>query len=536
MVTNNTYEYGIKYKVLKVSKDEFLMIPISLEGGLSDGFDFSTGDAVFPIANGSKDLKGKYVMDNVYTTEDLEEVYDYGDDTDFLSTYFFDDYKNTLYLVKVNEDDSLDKYEIDLKYFEKREYDSTYFLDDKGHPAVTLNTDSIDEILRSDDIKEIKVLLNKYKDQLNSLKEYKNEKGITKVSVKDGKITSFETEKEVVNTEKNKKNKVTPVPFGGVEVSYEGLEKALKERIFGHDEELEIIAQKLYMNYTAKEGETVESILIVGPTGTGKTETVRAASEYLCIPYFEMNAADLVPQGIRGTSINDVLKALIDKAGGDIKIAQRGIVFLDEFDKFPDSDLDIKQAVKGILLTFLGGGVTRIEDDNNGIMYFDSRMTNKILGGVFEKISENKRSLGFGAENVDFVPLGDSDEIRQKIIDKGYYTQEELTRIHAILGYNELTRETKKNALLNSRLSEYFKKKERYKRQFGIDLVLDDEFIDTILDILPKNACGMRNVNNYFLKSVNKAEREILRNEKKGLKRLVLTKDTALNSKKYDLS
>ena len=532
MVTNKTYEYGIKYKVVKINKDEYLMVPISLESGLGDGFEFSTGDSIIPIANERQDLKGKYVMDNVYFTEDLEEIYDYGDDTDFLSSYFYDDYKDTLYLVKVDENDCLHKYEIDLQDYEKVEYDMTYHMA-KDKPAITLNLDQLNEILKNDDIKDVKILLNKYKQKLKEFENF-NKKGVTKVSIKNGSIESFETEKKIEKVEKEKTKKAKVQPYGGVEVTYEGLEKALKEKIFGHDEALEVIAQKLYMNYTAKEGETVESILLVGPTGTGKTETVKAASEYLCIPYVEANAADLVPQGIKGISLGDVIRELIDNAGGDIKLAERGIVFLDEFDKFPDSDLDIKQSVRGIILSFTGGGIVKVEDETSNFS-FNSKMTNKMFAGVFERISENKRALGFGVDN-SYKGLGSNDDIRKKIIEKKYYSQEELSRIPIILGYDELSRDTKKNILLYSRLSEYAKKKERYKRQFGIDLVIGDEYIDTMLDKLDKEASGMRNLNNYFLQSVNTAEREILKNEKQKLKRLVLTKDTLENPKKFDLS
>ena len=86
------------------------------------------------------------------------------------------------------------------------------------------------------------------------------------------------------------------------------------------------------MNYTALDGEDVESILLVGPTGTGKTETVKAACEYLDIPYFFINASNIVPQGIKGMSIEDVIVGLFEAANYDEKIAQRGLIFLDEFD------------------------------------------------------------------------------------------------------------------------------------------------------------------------------------------------------------
>ena len=92
-------------------------------------------------------------------------------------------------------------------------------------------------------------------------------------------------------------------------VSVVGLERYLKERVFGHDDELRYIATKLIMNYRATPEDGTESILIVGPTGTGKTETVKAGSEYLDLPFIPVNSANLVPQGIKGTSPTNLREA-----------------------------------------------------------------------------------------------------------------------------------------------------------------------------------------------------------------------------------
>lgn len=532
MVTNKTYEYGVKYLVHK-AKDKYLLIPVSLEGGLSDGFVFSTGSANIPICNDVKDLRNKYVMDNVYTTEDLEETYEYEEDTDFLSSYFYDDYKDVLFLVEVDEKTKkLKKYRIDLKAFMEREYDCTYFMD-KKHPAVLLNEDFINDLLQSDNIK---LALQRYRSHLASFKKFNRNNGITKIDLTNGEIVSVESEKKIVTPEviTKKDDEEEPKAFGGVEVSYKGLRDAIKERVFGHDEEIDTIAQKLYLNYTAEEGESVESILIVGPTGTGKTETVRAASEYLYIPYFEANASNLVPQGIKGISIEDVIIGLYEEAGRDLKRAERGIVFLDEFDKVTDTDLDIKLVIKNILLSFNDGSRIPIGNDNYDFV-FNSKMTNKVYAGVFERISEAQKTLGFGADNQP-KPLGNDEDIRAKIIEKGYYSLEDLSRINTILGYDELSREIKKQILLSSKLSEFAKKKNRYKRQFGVDLQVTDDYIEAILDSISNDSRGMRSVNNFVKRSINPAERALLESERKGYKRLVLTKETVQDPSKFDIS
>ena len=141
--------------------------------------------------------------------------------------------------------------------------------------------------------------------------------------------------------------------FGKKDVSYIGLRDYIRERIYGHDEEVDTFAQKMFMNYTAQEGEQIESILFVGPTGVGKTETVEVACKYLDMPMVSTNAADLVTEGIQGTSIQKILYTLYKLVGEDLEKAQRGAIFLDEYDKIHTTDLSTKAPVKDILLTFL---------------------------------------------------------------------------------------------------------------------------------------------------------------------------------------
>lgn len=535
MVTNDTYEYGIKYRSIKLDNGNYILFPISLVGGLSDGFCFSTNDDTIQIANYKKDLKRKFVMDKVFTTEELEEIYGYDEDTDFLSSVFFEDFKNVLIYVEVDKDEEeiLNKYEINLDNFKEREYDLTYFMD-KNVPAIALNQDILDELLQTDDIKEIKSLLYKYKNLVESFKNFSNEKGVTRVNVVNGKVKSFDTINKIALNNKIDSDEKT-LPYGGVDVTYNGLRNAIKEKVFGHNDEIDTFAQKLYMNYTAEENEAVESVLLVGPTGTGKTETVRAACDYLCIPYIHANASNIVPQGIKGMSIEDIIGSLYELSDCDVKKAERGLVFLDEFDKLNDSELEIKSSVKNILLTFTEGGTFPIDNDRYAFD-FSSKMVTKVYAGVFDKINEQiRKPIGFGSDKKDSSQLIDESDIRKKIIDKGYFTLEELSRISSVLAFNELDRETKKNILLSSKLSEFAKKRDRYKRQFGIDLVASDDFIEGILDKISNSETGMRSVNNLVKRSINSAEKGLLENENKGYKKLVLTKNTVLDPKQFEL-
>lgn len=551
MDKNNEVEYGIKYRVTKLEPNKFILFPVSIEEGETLGFDFKTSKEEISLVQSKNDLKNKYVIDNVVSPEDLKIIYNLededlsGDDNNFLRDYFYNDYKDIIIYVEINKDnDIIKKYEINLQIVKETEEGITY-LYDKDIPAIALNQDVLNDILSCTDINEIKILLEKYKRLVPKFEELNKNSGITKIKLINGKIDEIETVRKVegdffsencYSTDEHNKPK-TPISAleSTSEISYQGLRKAIKEKVFGHDEAIDTFAQKLYMNYTAKQSEGIDSILLVGPTGTGKTETVNAACAYLDIPSVSVNASNIVPQGIKGMSIEDVISSLYGRSLQNLEKAQRGLIFLDEFDKLNDSELDIKIAIKNILLTFTGGGIFPVDNEYYNFIY-DSSMTNKVFAGVFDKITDIEKVAGFDVSRESKVKLGTEQEIRKKIIEKKYFTLEELSRISTILAFEELSRETKKQILLESKLSELSKKRARYKRQFGIDIMTDDGFIEALIDSVSSSETGMRSINNIVKRVIDAAEKGILENERKGYKRLILTKESVSNPNKFDLS
>lgn len=550
MYEEEMFEYGIKYRVIKLASNKFILFPLSTVRGEAVGFDFKTEKKTFPLVGSEQSLENKYVIDSVFSVQELKMIYDFEDedsiteeDEVFLSECFYDDYKEKITYIETDKDNNIvEKHDIDLAFLKVQKNDVTY-LYEKNVPSVILNEDALNEILSCEDLKEVRILLEKYKKLLPSLEKEKEQLGVTKIRIVDGKVEEIETTKKFEdkysstnNTKSNATTKSSPSTqkING-SISYEGLRKAIKEKVFGHDEAIDIFAQKIYMNYTAQEGEETDSILLVGPTGTGKTETVNAACSYLDIPSVCVNASNLVPQGIKGMSIEDVILSLYIRAGLDLEKAQRGLIFLDEFDKLNGSDLEIKTPVKNILLTFTAGGTFPVDTDYHEFIY-DSSMAIKIFSGVFDKITETKKEVGFDISSAKKVQLGTEEDVRKRIIEKGYFTLEELSRISSLLMYNDLDRDTKKRILLESKLSELAKKRARYKRQFGIDIITDDGFVEAILDSISNSEIGMRSVNNIVKRVIDTAERTILENEGKGYKKLVFTKDSVSNPKSFDLS
>ena len=536
--------FAIKYKVVKITNDKYILFPMYLMTGESDAYSFKSDEGEeLPVAFYKKDLKSRYVVDRYYDLDDLEQVYDYEynpNEPDFLPQFYYENMRNTLIVLdyETSGDGSLRRSEINLDDFKERQTDLTFFRD-RGLPVAAMNQEYLDMLMEVTESRELKAHLENLKTQMLDYQKAYDKQGITRIEVENGKIKSIDVKKIVdgvkpsyVHVKDTKNNNSAPTL--NKDISYDGLCRHIKERVYGHDEEIDDIALVLYNNQTAHEEDGVESFLIVGPTGVGKTETVDAAAEYLDIPYMAVNASNLVPQGIKGTSLEDVLTTVYFKAGKDLKKAQRGLVFLDEYEKINNGDFDLKANVKDILLTFSQGGVIPIENDHVSLA-FDTKMLSKAYAGVFEKLRETPKVIGFGSappvkQKVD--PL----ELKNKIVEKKYFTEEQITRIPIIISYDDLDRETKKQILLTCKSNTLAKKKHRYMRDYGIDIVTDEEFIDAIIDSIDSKSKGMRVANSIVTRVLNPAEKAILRNPDKGYKKLVLTKKTVANPKDFDLS
>jgi len=100
-------------------------------------------------------------------------------------------------------------------------------------------------------------------------------------------------------------------------------------------------------------------ILMIGPTGVGKTHIVKVLAEFLQVPVGFVRATGLVEMGYKGNSVETILRTLLDRAGGDPKKAEKGIVFSDEIDEIKRGETGRRDVsgvgVQNALLTLLDG-------------------------------------------------------------------------------------------------------------------------------------------------------------------------------------
>ena len=343
------------------------------------------------------------------------------------------------------------------------------------------------------------------------------------------------------------------------------IKEILDQYVIGQDEAKKTLSVAVYNHYKRianeeemeakheKNDDDVEiqksNILLLGPTGCGKTLLASTLAKILNVPFAIADATTLTEAGYVGEDVENILLKLIQAADGDIEKAEKGIIYIDEIDKItrksenPSITRDVSgEGVQQALLKIVEGTIASVppqggrKHPQQELLQIDTSNILFICGGAFEGLENiikdrmGKKSMGFGAEiqsKKDIDRYKVFEQILPQDLLKFGMIPEFIGRLPIIASLKELDKEAlikittePKNALV--------KQYKKLLQMDDVELIFEPEALEAIVDKAIERKTGARGLRSIIEEIMRDIMFDIPSNKK--IEKCIVTRDTVINN------